>query len=256
MEMDNTFVRGNLTSKHWVYRMKKILSAVILALVIAFPTSVAALPTSAPVQHNVVILSSLNALVPLGYYGKLMISNLKHAGYNVTYLADNAVTLDFLVHHLNDYDVVIWRTNTFNYIHTTYWYVGEKVNDATAQEYTYDFAKGWINGHAGILGVSQDFISEYFPAESLNHVKLMMFISSDGNSLAPQFMTAGATSVIFCNGVISLQFGLIDDLTNALVAYLATGQNLYTSVYNTVSPFNQGGQLRARSSSRQSGRTA
>lgn len=222
--------------------MKKILFAVILALVIAFPTSVAALPTRAPVQHNAVVLSSLNALVPLGYYGTLMISNLKHAGYNVTYLADTKVTIDFLVNHLNDYDVVLWRTNTFNYIHTTYWYVGEKVNDATAQKYTYDFAEGWINGHAGILGVSQDFINQYFTSKSLNHVKLILFISSDGNSLAPQFVTAGAASVIFCNGVISLQFGLIDDLTNALVTYLAAGQNVLTSVYNTVSPFNQGEQ--------------
>src|SRR5512137_2862834 len=101
--------------------MKKILFAVILALVIVFPTtSVAALSPRAQVQPRAVILSSLNGLVPLGYYGKLMISNLKYAGYNVTFLADNAVTVDFLVHHLNDYDVVIWRTNTFNYIHTTY----------------------------------------------------------------------------------------------------------------------------------------
>jgi len=223
--------------------MKKILSIVILALIIVLPSSVAASPTHAPTQHNAVVLSSLNSLVPLGYYGKLMISNLKHAGYNVTFLADNSVTIDFLVHHLNSYDVVIWRTNTFNYVHTTYWYVGEKVNGATAQEYAYDFAKGWINGHAGILGVSEDFINAYFPAKSLNHVKVMIFISSDGNSLAPQFIAAGASSVIFCNGVISLQFGLIDDLTNALVTYLAAGRTVLTSVYNTVSPFNQGEQL-------------
>lgn len=70
----------------------------------------------------------------------------------------------------------------------------------------------------------------------------MIFVSSNGNSLAPQFIAAGVSSVVFCNGVISLQFGLIDDLTNALVTYLAAGQNVYTSVYNTVSPFNQGVQ--------------
>jgi len=223
--------------------MKRILLSLLLLLVIALPTSVAAVPIKAPVQHNAVILSSLNALVPLGYYGRLMISNLKRAGYNVTFLADNAVTLDFLTQHLNDYDVVIWRTNTFNYVHTTYWYVGEKVNDATAQKYAYYFANGWINGHAGILGVSQDFVNEYFPAQSLNHVKLMMLISSDGNSIAPQFITAGVSSVIFCNGPISLQFGLIDDLTNALVTYLTIGRTVLTAVYNTVSPFNQGEQL-------------
>jgi hypothetical protein len=222
--------------------MKKILFAIILGLMIAFPSAAALSPSAPVVQHTAVILSSLNALVPLGYYGKLMISNLKHAGYNVTYLADNSVTIDFLVHHLSDYDVIVWRTNTFNYVHTTYWYVGERVNDATAQTYTYDFAKGWINGHAGILGISQDFIDQYFPAKSLSRVKLMVFISSNGNSLAPQFVSAGVSSIIFCNGVISLQFGLIDDLTNAMLSYLAGGQTVVTAVYNTVSPFNQGEQ--------------
>jgi len=138
--------------------------------------------------------------------------------------------------------VVIWRTNTFNYIHTTYWYVGEKVNDGTEQKYPYELAKGWINVHAGILGISQDFIMQYFSPNSLNHVKLFLFISSNGNSLAPQFVTAGALSIIFCNGVISLQFGLIDDLTNALISYLTAGQSVLMSVYNTVSPFNQGEQ--------------
>jgi hypothetical protein len=222
--------------------MKKISFAVILVLLIVIPTSVAALPSRAPTQHSAIVISSLNALVPLGYYGKLMISNLKHAGYNVTFLADNAVTIDFLVNHLNDYDVVLWRTNAFNYIHTTYWYVGERVNDPTSQKYSYEFAQGWINGHAGILGVSADFFNKHFPSNSLKHVKLLLFISSTGNALAPQFVTAGISSVIFCNGFISLQFGLIDNLTNALISYLTAGQNVLTSVYNTVSPFNQGEQ--------------
>jgi hypothetical protein len=220
--------------------MKKILFALLLLSMIAIPSSVVAFaPPRAPVQGRALVLSSLNALFPLGYYGNLMISNLKLAGYNVTYLTDNAVTVDFLVNHLNDYDVVLWRTNAFNYIHTTYWYVGEKTNDATVQKYSYDFAKGWLNGHAGILGISEGFLFEHFPSSTLKHVKLIVFISSDGNAVAPEFISAGVSSVIFCNGLVSLQFGLIDDLTNALITYLADGQTVLTSVYNTVSPFNQ-----------------
>ena len=86
------------------------------------------------------------------------------------------------------------------------------------------------------------FSANIFPPIPLTHVKLMLFISSTGNALAPQFVTAGVSSVVFCNGFISLQFGLIDDLTNALVSYLAAGRNVLTSVYNTISPFNQGQQ--------------
>ena len=43
-------------------------------------------------------------------------------------------------------------------------------------------------------------------------------------------------------GEISIQFGLIDDLTVQIVNYLTQGQNIYNAVYATVSPFNQGQQ--------------
>ena len=71
-----------------------------------------------------------------------------------------------------------------------------------------------------------------------------MFLSSDGNAVAPMFITAGASSVIYCNGSISLDFGLVDDLAIQMIAYLTQGESVYSAVYNTVSPFNQGQVLK------------
>jgi hypothetical protein len=90
--------------------------------------------------------------------------------------------------------------------------------------------------------VSEDFIRNHFQPNSLTGIKVLIFVASDGNALTPLFITAGVSSVIFCNGEISIQFGLIDDLTVQIVNYLTQGQNIYNAVYATVSPFNQGQQ--------------
>jgi hypothetical protein len=223
--------------------LKKALIAVLIILVLIVPVGVDALYTapssSEASEGQALLISSLNATVPMGYYEKDVVFYLKRDGYNFTYLADGAVTVDFLLHDLHNYNVVIWRTNTFNWVHTTYWYIGERNNDGIEQEYPAEFAGGYLNDHTGIVGASQDFFFEHFQPNSLTGIKVLIFESSDGNSIAPFFLTAGVTSVIFCNGLVSLQFGLIDDLTVQIISYLTQGQDVYNAVYNTVSPYNQ-----------------
>jgi len=217
--------------------MKKISFAVLLILMFSISIAVSAVQASSQTQPKAIVISSLNKMIPMGYYAQLTIHYLKHAGYNVTYLTDDSVTVSFLLNHLNDYNVVIWRTNTFTWAHEEYWYVGEKTNAVTEQKYASDFAAGLLNDHTGVIGFSTAFAFNHFSANTLSHVKLLVFISSDGNALAPQFVTAGVSSVIFCNGPISLQFGLLDDLTSQLTAYLSMGETVYSAVYDTVSPF-------------------
>jgi hypothetical protein len=67
----------------------------------------------------------------------------------------------------------------------------------------------------------------------------MILIATDSDAFAEFFLNAGATSVIFANGVIDLSFGQIDDLANQVVAGLSMGQNVYNAVYGVVSPFIQ-----------------
>ena len=223
--------------------MRRIFLAVLAVILVTLPlltvnpASALAPPLFSQTPHKALILSSLNSILPLGYYGKVINYELSRAGYQVTTLNDGAVTLDVLLTQLNSYDIVIWRTNTYDYKHTTYWYVGQVVNSVSKQTYQNDFAQGWINGNAGILGVSLQFFSNHFGAGSLSNVKLLLLISTNSNSIAPFLINAKAKAVVFCNGPISLSFGMIDDLTGALLAYLAGGKTVYDSVYSLVSPF-------------------
>jgi len=218
-------------------------TAVLIIIILAVPIGVRALytpPRSSGVPiGQALLISSLNDTLPMGYYQNDVVYYLQRIGYNITTVADSAVTVDFILHNLNNYSVVIWRTNSFTWVHTTYWYIGEKNDGGVEQEYPAEFAAGYLNDRTGIVGASEDFFVTHFQPNSLTGVKLLIFESSYGNSIAPFFQTAGVQSVIFCNGVVSLQFGLIDDLTVQIVSYLTQGQDVYNAVFNTVSPYNQ-----------------
>jgi hypothetical protein len=197
------------------------------------------LPLGVASSKSAVILSSLDQVYPMGQYAEYITRYLTHSGYQVTMLTNTQVTVDFLLTQLNNYSIVIWRTNTYTWKHIEYWYVGELASSQVETQYASDFVQGWMNGNAGILGVSTSFFSGHFTSGMLSNVKLMILISSDSNSFADYLLNAGATTVIFSNGAISLGFGEIDDLTNQVVAGLSMGQNVYTAVYGVVSPFVQ-----------------
>jgi hypothetical protein len=234
---------------------KKVLIALTLTLAIlpilgadqAYAKQVLVTPPLSPSkssqpQKTAVILDSLEQVYPMGFYGKMIVGELQSAGYTVTVLTNGNVTLDFLVSQLNNYNIIIWRTDAYTWMHREFWYVGQLSNGAIQEKYASDFTNGWINGNAGIVGVSLDFIYEHFTAKSLSNVKLAILMSTDSGVFAPVITSAGATSVIYCIGTISLSYSLIDDLTGQVLAYLVAGQSVYDAVYNTVSPFVNGSQ--------------
>jgi len=232
--------------------LQKIFFASLIVVLVALPlatvnnvsasTAVIAPPLVTPLvapQKTAVILSSLDHVYPMGQYRTDMVYYLTHSGYQVTTLNDTAVTIDFLLNQLNNYQIVIWRTNTYTWKHIEYWYVGELDSSGVETQYANDFAQGFMNGNAGILGVNLNWFEEHFTAGTLNKVKLMILISTDSDSFASVFITAGATTVIFANGAIDLGFGDIDDLTNQVLGSMYAGQNVYSAVYGAVSPFIQ-----------------
>lgn len=222
----------------------RVLIALLILLTLSMPTGVNALTLpQAPIQTQALFLSSLNATHPMGYYATLIMSSLKRTGYNATYLTDGAVTINFLLTKMKNYSVIIWRTDSFTWNRATYWYVGEKANIGVKQKYASDFAAGRITINSGMVGVSTDFLKNHLGPNTLPGLKLLIFVSSNGNTIAPVFLAAGVMSVVFCIGDITLQFGLLDDLTSELVSYLTRGEDVHNAVYDTVSPFNQGGQM-------------
>jgi len=230
--------------------LRKIFFAALVVVLVALPIAnvrpvlastppMISPPLRAQSQKTAVILSSLDQVYPMGQYAKDVTYYLTHAGYQVTMLTNSQVTVDFLLTQLNNYSIVIWRTNTYTWKHIEYWYVGELATPALEIQYASDFTEGWMNGNAGILGVSLNWFSEHFTPGTLSNVKLMILISTDSDSFAEFFLSAGATTVIFANGAISLSYGQIDDLTNQVVASLSIGQNVYNAVFGVVSPFIQ-----------------
>ena len=94
-----------------------------------------------------------------------------------------------------------------------------------------------MNGNAGILGISVQFLNEHLQTNSLRNVKLVVLVSSNSVLITSYFLKAGVKAVISCNGSITLAFGQIDDVTGALFYYLASGSTVFASVWNTVAPF-------------------
>lgn len=196
-------------------------------------------PLGPQYPKTAVILSSLDQFYPMGQYAKDIAYYLTRSGYRVTMLTDAQVTVGFLLTQLNNYNIVIWRTNTYTWKNTEYWYVGELASSGVEKQYASDFAQGWMDDSGRILGVSLGFFSGHFTLGMLSNVKLMMLVSSDSDYFEGFFLKAGVTTVIFANGALSLAYGQIDNLTNQVVASLSMGQNVNDAVYGAVSPYIQ-----------------
>jgi hypothetical protein len=161
-------------------------------------------------------------------------TRLKEAGYDVTFLSSSTVTLNlFTAAQLDQYDIVIWRTDAYMLGNTTYWYLGEQNNE------TYVGAIGirTIDVSNGMLAVSADFFSNNFGPNSLIHVKLAVLMSSMSITIAQILIAAGVKTTIDLYQTIDWTIApssLLDRVTWSLVGYLTTGSDVRDSVYKTI----------------------
>jgi len=188
-------------------------------------------------RGSALIMSSLDSTEPFGSYGTMIAERLQAIGYRVTTLQDSQVTVDLLMSGLNDYNIIIWRTDSYTWDHRLYWYVGERATQSALSTYASDFANYALDYHAGIIGVNLSFFQEYLLPGSLSNVELAFLLFNLSNAVAGDFVKAGVQSVIFCVDEISLQFGLADDLADQVLAYLAMGNTVNDAVYSTITPY-------------------
>ncbi|HMK83206.1 MAG TPA: hypothetical protein VK503_05780 [Candidatus Bathyarchaeia archaeon] len=214
-----------------------------LAVLIIGSASASARVSGNPTRGNALIMSSIDNIEPFGSYGTMIAQDLQRIGYTVTMLKNTQVTLDLLMSGLNNYDIIIWQTDVYQWAHRTYYYVGEVATQTARNDYANDFANFALDYHAGVIGVNMLFFQEYFTSQSLSNVKLAFLLFSQSDSVASEFMKAGAQSVIFCVNDVSPQFGLLDDLATQVVAYLAQGDTLNDAVYSTITPYLYGTPL-------------
>jgi hypothetical protein len=213
-------------------RQAILLGLTLLLSIQALPIT----PTLAQSRGRVLILSSLERYVPMGQSDSVK-KYLESAGYGVTFLADASVTLDVLTKQLSGYDIVIWRTNAYDWNHVMYWYVGELDNRATREHYSSDFDAGWADNTNGILGVSVDFFMHHFSPGSLGNIKLAILVSTDSAFVGSPFLKGGVKSTIDYYQPISLSFDTTDYVVTMIVRYLSNGNTVKDSVWEVVSAF-------------------
>lgn len=212
--------------------MEKILFFALLALAILVPPP-GSMPIAPKTQPKVLILSSIDKQYPMQYLVELT-TDLKQAGYNVTFLKDSAITVNFVTTQVNKYDILIWRTDMYVHGNTTYWYLGEPGNQTTMAAYARSKSIGTLDASYGVLGVSANFFSINYGPKSLANVKLAILISSMSITIAQILLTAGVKTTVDFYKTLTAPLSLFDWVTKSLVGYLTTGSTVRDSIAKTI----------------------
>lgn len=212
--------------------MQKVVFFALLALAVLVPLH-GSMAIAPKMQPKVLILSSIEKQYPMQYLVEIT-TELKQAGYNVTFVKDGAVTVNFVTTQLDKYDVLIWRTNMYVHGNTTYWYLGEPGNQTTVAAYARAISIGTLDASNGLLGVSANFLNNNYGPKSLANVKLAILISSMSITIAQIFVNAGVKTTIDFYETLNAPLSLFDWVTKSLVDYLTTGNTVKDSIAKTI----------------------
>ena len=212
--------------------LQKAVFFALLALAVFYPPAATAgsMPISPKIQLRALILSSTQSQYPMLYLDKVS-TELKDAGYNVTFLSGSSITVSFITTQLDQYDILIWRTDMYVLGNTTYWYLGEQGNQTS---YSEAIGIGSINVANGMLAVSATFLSNTYAPNSLTHLKLAILDSSMSITIAQILIAAGVRTTIDFYQSITAPASLFDWVTWSLVGYLTTGSTVSDAIYKTI----------------------
>jgi hypothetical protein len=191
------------------------------------------MPISPTAPPKVLILSSVESQYPMQYIVDVT-ADLKQAGYNVTFVKGTAITVSLITTQLNNYDIVIWRTDMYLHGNTTYWYVGEQANQTTLEAYAGAISSRTIDASNGMLAVSANFLSSNYGPKSLSNVKLAILISSNSITIAQIFIMAGVKTTIDFYQILNAPLNLFDWVTKSLVSYMTTGSTVSDAIAKTI----------------------
>jgi hypothetical protein len=209
---------------------------IALAFFIPPPGSMRLAPTTQP---RALILASTQKQYPMLYLDKVT-TDLKEAGYNVTFLSSSSISINFITKQLDQFDILIWRTDTYLRGNTTYWYLGQQYNETT---YAGAIGIGPIDVSNGMIAVSDAFFSNNFGPDSLAHVKLAILIANMSITIGQAFIAAGVKTTIDFYQTLDAPSSLFDWVTWSLVGYLTTGSTVRDAVYKTIYNYEYAGSL-------------
>lgn len=215
--------------------MRAMLLLVVCVLSAVLPVSIAT-SVSAIKQPQALIISSIEKWSPMAHLDDMQ-NALMNVGYQVTFMRDNNVTVSFLLSDLGNYDMVLWRTDSYTTIdHQTFWYIGEVSNATTLQAHAADRAAGLLDESNGIMGVTGDFFRVHLGQTFPNRLKLMIIESSMAEILASTFVNLGVRTVIETYGTIT-SFSSVDATVAQVISFLAHGLDVQTSIAELIAPF-------------------
>ena len=221
--------------------MQKTMLFAFMALAIFVPP-LGSTPISPSNQPRALIISSTQSQYPMLYSDKVT-AELKQAGYNVTFLDSNTITLNlFTAAQLDQYEIVVWRTDTYILGNTTYWYLGEQNNES----YAGSIGVRTIAVTNGMLAVDQEFFTSNFAPNSLSNIQLAILMSSMSITIAESLIAAGVKATIDLYQAIDWTIAppsLLDWVTWSLVGYLTTGNDVSDSVYKTIYNYEYAGSI-------------
>ena len=212
--------------------MHRVFLFALVALAFFVPPH-GSMPISPTAPPKVLILSSVESQYPMQYIVDVT-ADLKQAGYNVTFVKGTAITVSLITSQLNNYDIVIWRTDMYLHGNTTYWYVGEQANQTTLAAYAGAISSRTIDASNGMLAVSANFLSSNYGPKSLSNVKLAVLISSNSITIAQIFIMAGVKTTIDFYHPLNAPLNLFDWVTKSLVAYMTTGSTVRDAIAKTI----------------------
>ena len=218
--------------------MQRALFLALLALTLlsSAPSVISVAPQS---PLRALILSSTQKQYPMQYLSQVS-SELMQAGYNVTFLSGSSITVSLVTTQLDQYDVLIWRTDSFVLGNNTYWYLGEQNNQTN---YEGAMGIGAIAVTNGMVAVDQDFFSQAFGPNSLAHMKLAILISSMSITIAQTLIAAGVTTTIDLYETLDAPPSLFDWVTQSLVGCMTSGSTVSAAIYKTIYNYEYVGSL-------------
>ena len=215
--------------------MRAMILLVVCVLSAVLPVSITT-SASAIAQPQALIISSIEKWSPMAHVDDMQ-NSLMNAGYQVTFMHDNNVTVSFLLGDLGNFDLVVWRTDSYTTIdYRTFWYIGEVNNATSVQTHAADRAAGFLDDSNGIIGVSSDFFRVHLGKTFPNRLKLMILESSMAETLASTFVSLGVRTVIETYGTIT-SFSSADAQVAQVISFLTHGLDVQTSIAELIAPY-------------------
>jgi hypothetical protein len=200
---------------------KLVLAATLCLLSLVAATNEAfAMPSFAEAPKRAVFLSPLEDWYPTWNLNEY-VSTIEQAGYQVDVFLGENVSIAFLKTGLSDYDVIIFRTDSFTSEGVNYYCSGEPPTTAARKEYAVEASNQEIEVGA-CVGFSHVFIRNHYPEGSLRK-GLVFVIDGYSADLSFAFLKAGAAAYMGYYDARPLRFGCMDALSIKWLKFLGQG---------------------------------